>query len=47
MLKQSERAFLEQRILRRSRDKLLFVIGKADLLSPKSAKKRSSTAGRT
>jgi small GTP-binding protein len=34
VLKQSERAFLEQRILRRSRDKLLFVIGKADLLSP-------------
>ena len=33
VLKQSERAFLEQRILRRSRDKLLFVIGKADLLS--------------
>lgn len=34
VLKQSERAFLEQRILRRTRDKLLFVIGKADLLSP-------------
>lgn len=34
VLKQSERSFLEQRILRRSRDKLLFVIGKADLLSP-------------
>lgn len=34
VLKQSERAFLEQRILRRSRDKLLFVIGKSDLLSP-------------
>ena len=34
VLKQSERSFLEQRILRRSRDKLLFVIGKSDLLSP-------------
>jgi len=34
VLKQSERSFLEQRILRRSRDKLLFIIGKADLLSP-------------
>lgn len=34
VLKQSERAFLEQRILRRSKDKLIFVIGKADLLSP-------------
>ncbi len=33
VLKQSERAFLEQRILRRSRDKLIFIIGKADLLS--------------
>jgi small GTP-binding protein len=34
VLKQSERAFLEQRILRRSRDKLVFVIGKMDLLTP-------------
>jgi small GTP-binding protein len=34
VLKQSERAFLEQRILRRSRDKLIFVLGKADLLAP-------------
>ena len=34
VLKQSERAFLEQRILRRSKDKLIFIIGKADLLSP-------------
>ena len=34
VLKQSERAFLEQRILRRSKDKLLFIVGKADLLSP-------------
>ena len=34
VLKQSERAFLEQRILRRSKDKLIFVVGKADLLSP-------------
>jgi small GTP-binding protein len=33
VLKQSERAFLEQRILRRSRDKLIFIVGKADLLS--------------
>ncbi len=34
VLKQSERAFLEQRILRRSRDKIFFVIGKVDLLAP-------------
>jgi len=34
VLKQSERAFLEQRILRRSRDKIFFVIGKIDLLTP-------------
>jgi ribosome biogenesis GTPase A len=34
VLKQSERAFLEERILRRSRDKLIFVLGKTDLLSP-------------
>ncbi len=33
VLKQSERAFLEQRILRRSRDKLIFVVGKIDLLA--------------
>ena len=34
VLKASERAFLEQRILRRSRDKIFFVIGKVDLLAP-------------
>ena len=34
VLKQSERAFLEQRVLRRSRDRLVFVVGKMDLLSP-------------
>ena len=34
VLKQSERIFLEQRILRRSRDKLIFVLGKIDLLAP-------------
>jgi small GTP-binding protein len=34
VLKQSERAFLETRILRRSRDKLIFVLGKTDLLTP-------------
>jgi small GTP-binding protein len=34
VLKQSERAFLEQRILKRSRDKLIFVLGKVDLLAP-------------
>ena len=34
VLKQSERAFLEQRILRRSRDKIFFIIGKIDLLAP-------------
>ncbi len=34
VLKQSERAFLEERILQRSRDKLIFVLGKADLLTP-------------
>lgn len=33
VLKQSERAFLEQRLLRRSRDKLIFVVGKVDLLT--------------
>jgi small GTP-binding protein len=33
VLKQSERAFLEQRILRRSKDKLIFVLGKIDLLA--------------
>ncbi len=32
-LKQSERAFLEQRILRRSKNKLIFVLGKIDLLT--------------
>jgi small GTP-binding protein len=34
VLKQSERSFLEQRILRRSKDKLIFILGKIDLLSP-------------
>ena len=34
VLKQSERAFLELRVLRRSRDKLTFIVGKIDLLSP-------------
>ena len=34
VLKQSERAFLEQRILRRSRDKIIFILGKIDLLAP-------------
>src|SRR4051794_23891662 len=33
VLKQSERSFLEQRILRRSKDKLIFVLGKIDLLA--------------
>jgi hypothetical protein len=32
VLKQSERAFIQQRLLRRNRDKLIFVLGKADLL---------------
>jgi small GTP-binding protein len=32
VLKRSERAFIQQRLLRRSRDKLIFVLGKADLL---------------
>jgi small GTP-binding protein len=32
VLKQSERIFIQQRLLRRSRDKLLFVLGKIDLL---------------
>jgi small GTP-binding protein len=31
-LKRSERTFIQQRLLRRSRDKLIFVLGKADLL---------------
>ena len=34
VLKQSERTFLEQRILKRSKDKLIFVLGKIDLLAP-------------
>lgn len=34
VLKQSERSFLEQRVLRRSRDRLIFVLGKVDLLTP-------------
>ncbi|MCA1665317.1 MAG: dynamin family protein, partial [Myxococcales bacterium] len=34
VLKQSERAFLEQRILRRSKDKIIFILGKVDLLAP-------------
>ncbi len=34
VLKASERAFLEQRLLRRSRDKLIFILGKIDLLAP-------------
>ncbi len=33
VLKQSERAFITQRLMRRNRDKLIFVLGKADLLS--------------
>jgi small GTP-binding protein len=33
-LKESERAFLASRLLERSRDRLIFVIGKIDLLSP-------------
>lgn len=33
VLKRSERAFIQQRLLRRTRDKLLFVLGKKDLLS--------------
>ncbi|MCA9672615.1 MAG: dynamin family protein [Myxococcales bacterium] len=32
VLKQSERVFLQQRLLRRSRDKLIFVVCKSDLL---------------
>src|SRR5262249_45089068 len=33
-LKESERAFLASRILERSKDRLIFVIGKIDLLTP-------------
>jgi small GTP-binding protein len=33
VLKRSERTFIQQRLLRRSREKLIFVLGKADLLS--------------
>ncbi len=33
VLKRSERAFIQQRLLRRSRDKLIFVLGKSDLLT--------------
>ena len=32
-LKRSERTFIQQRLMRRSKDKLIFVLGKADLLS--------------
>ena len=34
-LKESERAFLTTRVLERSRERMIFVIGKTDLLSPK------------
>jgi len=34
VLKRSERIFIQQRLMRRSRDKLGFVLGKADLLNP-------------
>ncbi len=34
ILKESERAFLEQKLLAASRDKVLFVVNKIDLLSP-------------
>jgi small GTP-binding protein len=37
VLKESERAFLTQRILKRSRDKLLFVLNKIDLLDAEEA----------
>lgn len=33
ILKQSERIFLQQRLFRRSKDKLLFILGKSDLLT--------------
>ena len=33
VLKRSERSFIQQRLMRRSKDKLIFVLGKADLLS--------------
>jgi small GTP-binding protein len=38
VLKRSERIFIQQRLLRRSRDKLLFVLGKNDLLDPDEQK---------
>ena len=38
VLKESERAFLTQRILKRSRDKLLFVLNKIDLLDAEEAR---------
>jgi small GTP-binding protein len=37
VLKESERTFLTQRILKRSREKLLFVVNKIDLLTPEEA----------
>ncbi|HEY3354714.1 MAG TPA: dynamin family protein [Polyangia bacterium] len=37
VLKESERSFLTQRILKRSREKLLFVVNKIDLLTPEEA----------
>ncbi|MCB9554527.1 MAG: dynamin family protein [Deltaproteobacteria bacterium] len=44
VLKQSERTFLQQRLLQRSRDKLLFVVGKADLLSKDELKETTEFA---
>jgi len=44
VLKRSERAFIQQRLMRRSRDKLIFVLGKADLLSEEELSQASAYA---
>lgn len=47
MLKQSERTFLEQRLLQQSKKKLIFVLGKMDLLSPEEQQEALQYCQRT
>jgi small GTP-binding protein len=44
ILKRSEEEFLKTRILRRSRDKLIFVIAKADILTPEELREAETFA---
>jgi small GTP-binding protein len=44
VLKNSERSFIQQRLLRRTRDKLIFVLGKADLLDETEAEEAMAFA---